>query len=233
LLNWYEVAILLISAVSAVSALVAVCVTWRESRRNNSVVLDIQNFSSSWTEALDENNAQPFAQLRVVIRNYGMALHRMKARLTWIEKRGWGLCSIALRRQSAQGGRNDVFAKGMVAQFGLKSYELGADSISFLSTLEDPAEQKARLEVFSQGYLAQDFRIGGALDRMKGKWNSWAFRFNRAFDRRMGRNETGVPVVKTYRLLPLFRSLSFHVTDFIRMAQPRPDGPRDAKAEEK
>jgi hypothetical protein len=203
-LTWYELAILGISAVSGISALCAVCITWRDFRRNSSPVLKLERCAHSGVESLYENNGKLFSEFQVRLRNQGLPLHRMTVALVFTGERGLGQFSSRLRNRSA-GLEDSVFAKGMVAEFSLKSYELDKDGREFLSCLRDARKQKAKLCVYSERYLAAAFPLAGWLEELKIYWNRWAWRFNGLFDRK-GADERGKPWVQTYQILPVFRT---------------------------
>jgi len=227
LLNWYETAILAISAVSALSALLAVCLAWRGLRLSNTTVVKIDEVRASFTQCLGENNEEPFGQLTVLIRNKGLALHSMTAALTLKDLERFGQFRIELRRRDAP-SEPGVFAKGMVAEMGLKGYELDDMTRSVLGGVTSPHEHDASICVYSQGYLTAKFKLYGRLDSLKMKWNGLAFKFNRLFDRQVGRNEQGTPVVKTYTILPTFEVWSFQLESFLRFLQ----APRQAASQD-
>jgi hypothetical protein len=216
-LQCYELWILVISTISALAAFVAAAVGLRESRRNNTVVLSIRRCSSSEVVSRDENELRPFAQLTLILRNHGLPLYGPRVWLTWVPKPGYGPCSFALERCDAARFSRGPLLKGMVAEFGLKSYELDAMRLEFLAELQDPRRQRARFCVHSQGYLATEFWIGGLRDKLKGRWNAFAFRVNRLCKTRVWQNDQGVRRVKTPRILPTVTSLEFQLKEFLRI----------------
>lgn len=223
MLRWYEIAILAVSAVSAFSALVGMCITWAESRRNNSVVLRLMKVSCDHPERAGENRGQQFAEFSVVLRNRGRPLHDMTVSLVFNDPPLWPQVSLQLR-DSEESEPNRIFEKGMIAEPCLKSYKLREALYLSLSRLKDPRKQRTRLCVYSQGYLAAEWRLWGRFDGLKLKWNSLAWRFNRLFDRQMAENERGAPVVKMYHILPTFAVPSIHLeslADFVRSQQER------------
>ena len=106
----------------------------------------------------------------------------------------------------------DEFAKGMIVEFGLKSYQMSSENKAFLARLKDPREQDAVICVYSQDYLAASFRVGGWLDRLKSRWNSVAFRFNNLFTRRVGKRKDAI---RMYEVLPRFKTFEQHIKDFV------------------
>ena len=69
----------------------------------------------------------------------------------------------------------------MVGKFYVKSTEQEPGAEHFFRLLENPGKQKACLSVYAKGYLAYSFRIGGIWDRVKAKWNRFAYWFNNLF----------------------------------------------------
>ena len=133
-------------------ALSAFLIAFLESRRNNRVVLKI--VTAEWTgrSSLDENDWAPFQELRIVIKNLGIPLHSLTLKLSFNEPAHKGLMSATVRRRNSSAVPDfDEFRRGMIAEFGFKSYELRENDKQFLQALKDPAKQDARLLVYSQG----------------------------------------------------------------------------------
>lgn len=130
-------------------------------------------------------------------------------------KDGSGTMTFPLRRKGEAGDGRDQLAKGMIAEFFLKSHQLSVHDGMFLSSLEDLALQDARLCLYSDGYFATEWRLCTFWDRLKEKWNRFALRINFKTLREVGKNNAGEPVVKQYRILPTFRVLGAHLRQFI------------------
>lgn len=171
--------------------------------------------STSGRLEVNENNGEPFDAFKLIVKNCGVALHQLRASITFTPLTSHGTCSYPLNK-SNRNNDFDEFAKGMVVEFGLKSYELDDGELASLSLLQKPTIQNAKLCFYSQGYLAATFRIGGYADRIKSKWNGWAYSFNDLFTRKIGTNSEGHNVIRTYRILPSFTVLSVHITNFIQ-----------------
>jgi hypothetical protein len=214
LLNWYEWTILVVTAVGALAALIAALTAWRESRRNNSVVLKVVKCVGSLTESVDENKERAFTEFSVLIRNRGLPLYGMTAKLVFHEVGRLGSLHIALKNRS-EAGPDGIFAKGMLAEFSLKSYDLGDDGCKMLAPVVNARKHRASLCVYSQGYQAAEFPLTSLFDPLRMKWNRTAVGFNGLFDRQVGVNERGTPIVKSYRLLPLFPVPAMHLDVFL------------------
>jgi len=208
---------LYIDLIALATAVVAIWYTIRESRRNNSVVLRIEDCSTSGVEAINENAGQFFHKLTIVIQNRGIALHEVRASISFRDPDEHGRFNLSLERRKRSGDR-DEFAKGMIAEFGFKSYK-HEDYGTFLRLLRNPKAQDAKLCIYSQDYLAASFRIGGLLDRLRSRWNGWASRFNNLFTRKVGKNKQGLDVIRMYELLPSFTTLSPHIVRFCRCTE--------------
>jgi hypothetical protein len=194
-------------------AVVALVYAVRESRLNHSVVVKVLECGCGFPARVGENNAQHFAELRVIIRNAGVSLHSPTMTLAFSEPDGFGSRRMPLKNRGEQ-GESGEFSKGMVTEFSLKSYELNEQDCAFLSALANCRNQNARLCIFSNRYLAKSIRVGGIVDRFKSWWNQKAYRFNSLFDRRVPR-EGDIPGIRTYKVLPQFITFEFAVTQFI------------------
>jgi len=215
LLNWYETVILVISAVSALSALAAVLITWRGLELSNSVVLSLEDCQASFPMSVYENDGQQFAEFRVVLRNHGLPLYSMRTLLVLLELASFGRVSVGLERRN-EASEHDVFSKGMVAELSIKSYELDETTCSLLAKAGTAKKHRPRLRVESQGYLVQELPLWGLFDSVKIRWNELAFRLNSLFERQVGQNERGVPMVKSHEILPTFTIASFQLECFLR-----------------
>jgi hypothetical protein len=195
-------------------ALVAILVTLREVKRNNTVIFSILECSKHGRSSEGENNGQRFDHLLVLVRNVGVPIHDPAMSLNFTGRDGFGRFNIQLHKKNERTGDHDELSKGMIAEFGFKSYELDATATGMLMELEDPAKQDACLFIFSQGYLAKQLRVGGLRDRVASKWNSLASRINRLF-RRPAVTSKGKPGLNTFNLFPTLRTLDSPVMGFV------------------
>jgi len=198
-----------------VVAVLALWFAFYELRSNNNVVLRVKECRGSVMESVYENREQEFAYLSVVIRNHGICLHDLAVSLSFCVERGGGRMSLGLVRAEGRTSQHDQFSKGMVAEFSLKSYELEPGDTDMFLYLKKPREQLAAFDVWSQGFIARQFRIGGFRDRIARRWNPIAYRFNRLFKKRTGTSPEGFPVVRTPKILPVLPALDQQVMSFI------------------
>ncbi len=196
-------------------ALLALWYTIRESRRNNSTLLRVCKCKGASRKSIDENNCQFFHYLQIVIRNEGIALHDVSVELSFFDQSGLGTLSFALSQKDGKASGPGEFAKGMISEFFLKSYQFDTRDLELLAKLKDPVKQRARLCVFSQGYLAKEFQIGNWWERLKLRWNGPASWFNARFERHTDR-PGDVPIIKTYRIVPVFKTLLWPISCFAR-----------------
>lgn len=192
--------------ITSITAIVAIVIAIKESRRNNKVILKIIECSACGHGTRHRNGVRSYHELRILLRNCGIALHDVQANISFHPPDDYGIWTMPLKRGGDQGDRAE-FGKGMIGQFGFKSCELSKDEVEFLKVLRDPRKQDAYLSVFSQGYLARSFRIGGPWDRLKFTWNRWACRVNELFEHRIGKNKEGGDVVSAPHLMPEFTTL--------------------------
>lgn len=145
---------------------------------------------------------------------------------------GRGTISVPLTRYGATSNGDDRFEMGMMGEFGLKSYEIRPEDRAFILLLQDIDRQEASLCVYSQGFLATEFKLGGRREAAKERWNRFAGIANGWFDRRIGTNEQGMPVIRTRRLLPCFVLLRFHLREFIGRLRVIDNGMKDNSHQE-
>jgi hypothetical protein len=171
-----------VNLIAMATGLVAICYTIRESRRNNKVLLKIKECQASYRQSVDENSGNPFHELRVVVKNCGIPLHSVNAVINFSHPSEPGRFTFPLKRRHRTGD-HDEFAKGMIAEFGVLSYELDKYHFGFVRALAESKNEDAWLCIFSQGYLAAEFRVAGISDHIKMQWNRLAFRVNNLFQR--------------------------------------------------
>jgi hypothetical protein len=127
------------------------------------------------------NRGQSFNEFSVLIRNQGISLHDPNLDLSFHEKDGFGTVGLPLKRRDERTGQHSEFARGMIAEFSLISYEIDPESRKTLQRLVDLAGQDACLTLYSQGYLAWVRHAGRFRDRLAAKWNAFAYYFNLSF----------------------------------------------------
>lgn len=217
--NWIDLIALFLS-------FVAIWYTIRESRRNNSVVLRIKDCKSTFSSTgPGENVRKTFS---IIVRNEGISLHNVEANLIFVPSNGHGRINMVVKRRRPSKG-TDEFARGMVAEFYLDSTELDEVGHYFIEELKDLKKQDVNLCIFSQGYLAKEFRIGGRIDRLKLKWNHYSYRFNSLFDRRKPLPD-GSPILYTYNVVPKFVTLGWHLESFCKWVRRKDEARAESRA---
>jgi hypothetical protein len=131
--------------IAMVLALVAIYVAVREVRRNNTVMLSILECSHTGRMSVDENNGRHFDHLWFLIRNGGIPIHSPAVTLNFRGRDGFGRLNVQLHKKSDRTGGHDELSRGMIAEFGFKSYELDTTAAGMLMELQDPAAQDACL----------------------------------------------------------------------------------------
>jgi hypothetical protein len=213
-------------------ALLALYIAYANYRRNNFVVVQIVECTATGLQSATENNWQFFHQFRVLIRNLGIPLHNMTMELCFRETTEHGVLSHYLEKRHDTVGGKDQFAKGMIAEFFLKSYLLKPESFDWLSRLSDPAKQDARFRVYSDGYLAAEIRIASVWDRFKAKWNQIANRVNHLRRRELN-SPDGITMVKYTKFLPSFAVVTgWPVKQFTSSLRRDSEKPAEASAGE-
>lgn len=194
-------------------SLFAVWSAYTETRKNNNTLVQILRCKSTARASLKENRGQIFTELSVLIRNQGISLHDPKMSLNFREKTGYGQLSLPLKRRDERTGEHSEFARGMIAEFGLKSYELNPGDRQFLENLVDLAKQDARFTLYSQGYLAKEFLVWRLRYRLAVKWNALAYHFNRMFDRNVGESVLKQTTILPESMLDLSVPLRFFIQE--------------------
>jgi hypothetical protein len=203
-----------IDPVACILALMAFAFAWRVERRNNTSVVKILHCTGGRRSSANENDFKMYTHFTILLRNLGISLHSPAVGITFGPIGGDACVSILLKRTDETPDGISEFARGMIAEFSFKSYELSDKTKDLLASLEDPAKQDARLLVYSQGYLSRQVRIGGWKDRISAAWNDLAYRIERLIDRRAGRNDIVRDTLKLCRFLPTFGTLNSPLATF-------------------
>ena len=224
-----------IDPVAFAVALMAIWFTWKESRRNNTVILKVRECKGSFVRHITRGDFELF---EVWIQNRGISLFNVAVSLGFREKDGSGWLNCPLHSGYKEPGPEIVeavtippehhtyfaeypeFARGMVGKFYLNSKEEGPGAERFLRLLDDPGKQEARLTVYAQDYLAYSFRIGGFGDRVKATWNRFACWFNNLFKHSHGLSPApsppGTQIIHIPEILPKFVTLDRGIMSFIK-----------------
>src|SRR5438552_11719246 len=105
-------------------ALVALWLAYSNYRRNNFAIIRVRDCACSYTQSIHENRGQPFYHFRLVIQNLGIPLHNLRMSLSFSGKDGAGRLTFPLKASEESALREGEFAKGMITDFSLKSFQL-------------------------------------------------------------------------------------------------------------
>jgi hypothetical protein len=200
------------------TAVVSIWIAIHEVRLNNTVSLTVEDVSHSAQQALGFNNENLFHEFRILIRNRGVTLYGVQARIEFaaaLPQTGW--LTIPLTANPAVCG-DGHFARGMIAEFRLRSYEVDATEIQMLNTLKNCRKQSAVLRVYSQGYLAWTKPMAGIVPDCLKYFNRWLHLANRQCMYSMGKNTRGDKVYAYRYRLPTFVDIETSVNGFVRSA---------------
>jgi hypothetical protein len=213
---------------ACILAVIALVFAWRVERRNTLPAAKLLNCKGNSCTSVDENQLQLFHQFTVRIRNVGIALHNTTVHLVFQDEGTW---STEMPRLTKMPGDHDEFARGMIAEFALKSYRIDGHWMQELLKLTHPLKQKAQVVVKSQGFEAVAIPLSHRGDSLRRLWNRWAFWFNQKFWRTRRRKD-GTQALDTREILPMFAMPSsdlMHVINAMRRdaSNPRaaPSGP--------
>jgi hypothetical protein len=156
-----------------------------EFRHNNLVILRIKQAAGSERQSGGENGARLFSEFQVLIRNVGIPLHQVAVAISFRPPGETGRIFIPLKRYSPDSSEpvdeKGEFARGMVGDFRLKSYQMRPEERQLFSRLTRPAEHDATIVIFAQGYFAKQFRVGTGRDLIAQRWNELGSRINPLF----------------------------------------------------
>ena len=189
-----------IEHVSLVLSFVAIYYTWKESRTTNTVIVKILEGKTTSSQNMTENRGQLFDEFKVTVRNLGISLYDPQMALVFRPKSGMGHVTIPLNRRSRTKSELSEFGRGMIAEFGIKSFEIEPHHKPMFLMLEDVRTQEPSLVLFSQGYAAKTFKVWRAYSRLLRKWNTFAYDFNRKFEKHEVKD--AMTIVKQRKVLP-------------------------------
>lgn len=188
---------------TTVIAVVALYVAWSNYRRNNFPVVKLLESGCSYSQRAGENNDRMYGKFNVRVRNLGIPLHNVHMTLSFVPPDGMGRASLPLPLADGGNRREGQLAKGMVAEFLLKSHLLTGGDKHFLSMFHDACRQATSLCLYSDGYLAWEWRLDTRRYRLKQLWNRFAWKVNPKLTRAVKADGRERPVMKTY-WLPTF-----------------------------
>lgn len=173
-------------------ALGAWWVSWRESRRSNTVIVKLRRFSSQLTET----QAGRAYELEVWILNAGVQIQNLSIALGFAGPGKSGNFQVAIPLSDHSKAVASTFLRGTTASFLLSTAD--KDACRFLGGLRDFDEQRPVVNVYSSSFLACSFPVYSRWDGFRNVWNSVSFRLS--FKRRVGDGMHGKGVFKTYQL---------------------------------
>jgi hypothetical protein len=213
-----------VDPMALVVGVVAIWFVWEETCRNNTPIVKVTKCEGSGQQSVYENNGKFFQQLRITVHNRGISLWNVGVAVEfWMEDRGsmrWFLSPHVDENSpppnESPGGPVE-FARGMVAEYSIKSYKCTRPGIfEPFFRLKDAGKQQAGICVFSQGNLAYRVRVGGGWDRLKSRWNRFAHSINSRFDKTIEQPGEPCPLLVEGGILPTFFVLEHGIMSFVR-----------------
>jgi len=196
-------------------SVMALWITYTESRRNNSAIVKIIECASSLSASLYESNGMPFYKFVIAFRNKGICLNDVHVVLEFRDANGTGWLQSRIPNDDESAMGQADFARGMIGKFAYKSHRMKRFDTEFLLHLIDAKKQNARISIYSQGYLAASFRVGGLCNAIKHAWNRFAFAVNSKLTRKVGKAPEGHDIVRGYTVLPSFVLVEDKIMGFI------------------
>ena len=190
----------------------ALWVAYSESRKSNSVLVSIEVCEYSGRQHIKINSGVWFGEYKILIKNKGISLHDPKLALAFKDSVGPGWVTFPIERRDEQTGQHSEFARGMIAEFSLRTYDVDANFYRPIKELKDLVDQHARLNLFSQGYLARSWYLGRKRDSLAHAWNSMAQRFNQEYGLLRGRELGSEIKVLPDRAIDLATPLRFFIS---------------------
>lgn len=196
-----------LAQLALIAALGAWWISWRESRRNNKVIVKLLEARCTGRYAPPTPRE---AKLQITIRNYGLPLTNLSMSLFYTGPQKVGTFEFPIRVDNRCQGAAGNFMRGMTAVFTLSN--LDQNILPFLGGLLDVPEQRPSIKLFSNSYLACTFPVVSLLDPLKRKWNYLATR--KIIKRRVSDGVDGAGVYEIY-MLPRFAIHSDELSRFL------------------
>jgi hypothetical protein len=197
------------------TAVVSIWIAIREVRLNNTVAITVEDASESTRRVYGFNNEQPFHEFRVLIRNRGVTLHGVKARIEFaaaLPQTGWLAIPLTPNGEVVGDGQ---FARGMIAEFRWRSCDVDATDTQMLKALKNSREQNAVVRIYSQNYLAWTKRVAGVVPDCLKYLNRWLHLANRQSLYSIGKSTRGGKVYAYRYRLPTFVDIETPLKRFI------------------
>jgi hypothetical protein len=200
-----------------VVAIAALIVAWNNFRRGNTAVVKLVSVHFNEIHSVNVNQGQRYSQLLVEMKNIGIPLRRAQVGLIGFTKIGnvsIAFKQLQLDREVADPGDLE---RGMMAQFGLRSFEMNPGEKCMISSFNEDA-LRVRIGVYSNGYLVRSFRLQQRFQLIRRYWNKIALAANQrctTVKERWGRKFVHTPTI-----LPMFPDFNVDLQLFIRSVPP-------------
>jgi hypothetical protein len=175
-----------------IAAIGAWYISFKESRRNNKVIVKLERCTYSG----HSSDVAQWDELRVRILNRGIPLHNIAMAIRFRGLGGAGATEVPLRLERRGKQDPSKFSRGMRASFLLTSDD--KEARLYLSALEDVRQQEPVLLLFNNSFHARSFPLYSHLEKYKVKWNlvaNWKRKW-----RRVGEGFNGQGVYREYGL---------------------------------
>lgn len=165
----------LLNVLGFILALVAIGFTIHESWSNHCVRLSIEEFKNSGRVSF-ETKGKWIQELHLRVRNRGIPLYSTTIGISFNLPDSFSTINFVMKPRTERTGKIDEFARGMVAEFSIRSCD-NKEYIQMIASLQNCRKQHAFLNVFSQDYQVKRWKIGGIWDRLVGPWNRFSLWF--------------------------------------------------------
>lgn len=196
---------------SLVVALLSLWIAYTNYRSSNYALMKIHHISCSFPTSLHENNSEMFAHLQIAIRNTGIPLHNIQLALEYRGSSGHGSIFLPFHTSSGTTLKEGQFAKGMIADFYFKTYQLDRAERRMLADIINVFEQDVRICLYADGFRVWELKLRKTSDLFKSMWNRLAYRFNSLFTRESTTRSSNIPIIKEYHILPKYTVVPFHL----------------------
>jgi len=197
-------------------SLVALHLTMSNYRRGNYAIVKLVEVTESGTSRrLGVNRNQMYAVLDVRIKVLGIPLRNPAIVLQGYTR--IGRLSVPLKQfeDDKPVASDGTLEKGMIASYGLRSFDMNAGERQMFSELVDPEAEYVAISIFSNGYFVKRFLLQRKpfLRKAIRRWNDWAaganFRYMSKHHIKFGR-----PVIQTRDVIPQFADRMYPLERF-------------------
>jgi len=145
-LNFFQLWIMVVSAISLCTSFVALFVSWISARRTNASVVRLLDCSgyTHCSASVPESH-----RFQIVLRNLGLPLQDVRVGILIVRKDGGGSINFVMTQYSMRDGSliraSGEFTKGMVAKFELRSED------PYMATFTPPPCRTTRYLIVEAG----------------------------------------------------------------------------------